>query len=172
MPGGGDGLTMPASPSPVAMSTICTAISLPQRLCASRVLAPRCGQQMTLGWFTRSQSFGGSCRHSPAPPSAPGTHLGALSPRKEGCWGGLSPAPWHVPGAAEPKPSPGGSRGPVHLREDVEGGPATLSRSQRPQQRALVHDAASGAVDHLHAAAALGEGAVVQEPCGAREGAL
>lgn len=55
------GLTMPASPFPVAMSTICMAISLPQRLCASRVLAPRCGQQMTLGWFTRSRSLGGSC---------------------------------------------------------------------------------------------------------------
>lgn len=70
------GLTTPASPLPVAMSTICMAISFPQRLCASRVLAPRCGQQMTLGWFTSSRSLGGSCRHSPGPASAPRSFWG------------------------------------------------------------------------------------------------
>lgn len=68
------GLTTPTSPFPVAMSTICMAISLPQRLCASRVLAPRCGQQMTLGWSTRSRSFGGSCTR---PWSQPRAILGA-----------------------------------------------------------------------------------------------
>lgn len=57
---------------------------------------------------------------------------------------------------------------PTHLREDIEGGPAALPRPQRPQQRTLIHDAATGAVHYLHAAAAFGEGAVVQEPCGGR----
>lgn len=61
-----------------------------------------------------------------------------------------------------------GHHSPTDLCEDIEGGPATLPRLQRPQQRALVHDATAGTVHHLHATAALGKSAVVQEPCGRR----
>lgn len=53
-------LTAPTNALPLTMSTICSAMSWPQRAWASFVLAPRCGQLITLGWFTRAQSLGGS----------------------------------------------------------------------------------------------------------------
>lgn len=54
-------LTTPARDFPFTMSTNCTAISSPQRLCASLVLAPRWGQLMTFSWSTKARSRGGSC---------------------------------------------------------------------------------------------------------------
>lgn len=53
-------LTAPTNALPLTISTICSAISWPQRAWASFVLAPRCGQLITLGWLTRVQSLGGS----------------------------------------------------------------------------------------------------------------
>lgn len=54
-------LTTPARDLPFTMSTNWTAISSPQRLWASWVLAPRWGQLMTFSWSTKARSRGGSC---------------------------------------------------------------------------------------------------------------
>lgn len=57
-------LTAPNRLLPFTMSTICRAMSSPQRTCASLVLAPRWGQLMTLGWLTSERFWGGSCSHT------------------------------------------------------------------------------------------------------------
>lgn len=54
-------LTTPARDLPFTMSTNWMAISSPQRLWASLVLAPRWGQLMTFSWSTKARSRGGSC---------------------------------------------------------------------------------------------------------------
>lgn len=54
-------LTTPARDFPFTMSTNWTAISSPQRLWASLVLAPKWGQLMTFSWATKARSRGGSC---------------------------------------------------------------------------------------------------------------
>lgn len=54
-------LTTPARDFPFTMSTNWMAISSPQRLWASLVLAPRWGQLMTFSWSTKARSRGGSC---------------------------------------------------------------------------------------------------------------
>lgn len=69
-------LTTPTSDFPFTMSTNWTAISSPQRLWASLVLAPKWGQLMTFSWSTRARLCGGSCQKeiplSWLPWSAPG----------------------------------------------------------------------------------------------------
>lgn len=55
-------LTTPVRDFPFTMSTNWMAISSPQRLWASLVLAPRWGQLMTFSWSTKARFRGGSCR--------------------------------------------------------------------------------------------------------------
>lgn len=76
-------LTTPTSDFPFTMSTNWTAISSPQRLWASLVLAPRWGQLMTFSWSTRARSCGGSCQKE-----TPLSWLPWSAPGCEGNWRG------------------------------------------------------------------------------------
>lgn len=55
--------TAPVKALPLSRSTICVPTSWPQRACASRVLAPRCGQLITWEWSTKARFVGGSCEN-------------------------------------------------------------------------------------------------------------
>ena len=54
-------LTAPNRHFPWTISTNCCAISSATRVCASTVLAPRCGVEVTLGCWINSRFVGGSC---------------------------------------------------------------------------------------------------------------
>lgn len=142
-------LTAPTSFFPFTMSTIWRAMSSPQRACASFVLAPRCGQLITLECSTNERSFGGS-------------YSNQISKKAQSEMQ-VSDRAYFSPISRENNQD----RSRLScLNKNIKPCSFALSRLQRPEESCLVDDASTCTVHNLHSFLALSEGLVVKQTLG------
>lgn len=144
-------LTAPTSFLPFTMSTICRAMSSPQRAWASFVLAPRWGQLMTLGWSTSERFLGGSCGHK---------HKGRGFIRSTVTCNQKSAKVDHLCEDTLQQSC---------LNEDIEPGASTLSGLQSSEESSLIDDAPSRTVHHLHSFLAFSKRFIIKQTLGKRK---
>lgn len=126
------------------MSTICRAMSSPQRAWASFVLAPRWGQLMTLGCSTSEWFLGGSCSQKHKDNGKLNNNISLFNKKKS------------INQFDKKK----------NLHKDVKACSSTLSRLQGSEQSLLIDDAPSSTVHNLHAFLAFGKAFIVKQTLG------
>lgn len=134
-----DELTAPISFLPFAMSTICRAMSSPQRAWASFVLAPRWGQLMTLGCLINEWSLGGSC----------------IAKHNEDVWFKRQSDLYIFAKSIKQSQS--------HLNKDVEPSSSTLPWLQGSEESWLIDDASSCTVYNFHSFLAFSKGLIIKQ---------